>query len=56
MATAFKTVEASEIPVGKLLIDGKWVDSENGKTTLLKDPATGETSAEVQVASDQLNH
>lgn len=52
MATAFKTVEASEIPVGKLLIDGKWVDSENGKTTLLTDPATGQTSAEVQVASE----
>ncbi len=34
----------------QLLIDGKWVDAESGKTFLTPNPATGETLAEVAEA------
>ena len=34
----------------QLLIDGKWVDAESGKTFTTPNPATGETLAEVAEA------
>src|SRR4026207_874201 len=34
----------------QLLIDGKWVDAESGKTFLTPNPATGETLAEIAEA------
>ena len=34
----------------QLLIDGKWVDAESGKTFTTPNPSTGETLAEVAEA------
>ena len=34
----------------QLLIDGKWIDAESGKTFTTPNPATGETLAEVAEA------
>src|SRR5918911_5147749 len=45
------TQPASETPRKyQLLIDGKWVDAESGKTFATPNPATGEALAEVAEA------
>jgi aldehyde dehydrogenase (NAD+) len=50
---ASQKVNRPQVLRTKLLIDGKWVDSESGKTFETQHPATGEKIADVARANDK---